>query len=188
MTLYSRHLPHWHPESAWLFVTWRLAGTIPQFPELLLPRQQSNPRAGIAFAAFDRQMDSAAHGPRWLADPRIARMVAGTLLAGERECDFYQLRAWVVMPNHVHVLWEPHTAMPRITRWVKGSTARKANLVLARTGKVFWQEESYDHWVRNQPELEKIVHYIESNPVHARLASKSEDWPWSSARWSGGTA
>jgi REP element-mobilizing transposase RayT len=69
-------------------------------------------------------------------------MLVDTLLAGERERQFYRLRAWVVMPNHVHVLWQPQVEMPGITRWVKGATARAANLLLGRTGQVFWQDES----------------------------------------------
>ena len=85
------------------------------------------------------------------------------------------------MPNHIHVLWEPQVEMPAITRWVKGSTARQANLILGRTGQVFWQDESYDHWVRDREETEKIVRYIEWNPVQAGLAKNPEDWPWSSA-------
>jgi REP element-mobilizing transposase RayT len=106
-------------------------------------------------------------------------MFAATLLAGERERNFYDLRAWVVMPNHVHVVWTPRVPMPEITRWVKGSTARRANTLLGRTGRAFWQDESYDHWVRGREELEKVVGYIERNPVHAGLAKIPEEWPWS---------
>jgi putative transposase len=190
MTYYhSRHLPHWHPEAAWLFVTWRLAGSLPFKPNLLELRPPVPKGPGATFASLDRQIDHAGHGPKWLADPRVARIVEEILLAGERERGFYLLRAWAIMPNHVHVLWNPCVPVSRITRWVRGSTARKANLVLGRTGKMFWQGESYDHWVRNPDELEKIVRYIESNPVAAGLAGAPELWPWSSASSrAGGTA
>jgi putative DNA methylase len=56
----------------------------------------------------------------------------------------------------------------------------EANLLLGRTG-AFWQHESYDHWVRNEREFNRIVAYIEENPVSAGLAAAVEDWPWSSA-------
>ena len=79
--------------------------------------------AGATFVALDRQADQARCGPRWLGDPRIARMVVDTLLAGKRERQFYRLRAWVVMPNQVHVLWQPQVEMPGTTRWVKGAPA-----------------------------------------------------------------
>jgi putative transposase len=64
---------------------------------------------------------------------------------------------------------------------LKGTTARYANRLLGRTGEPFWQKESYDHWVRNQTEFDKIRAYIESNPVHAGLAQTPQDFPWSSA-------
>ena len=53
--------------------------------------------------------------------------------------------------------------------------------MLRRTGQTFWQDESYDHWVRTRNEVEKIVRYIEWNPVKAGLAKTPEDWPWSGA-------
>jgi len=93
----------------------------------------------------DRLSDQATSGPLWLRDPRVARLVSQTLQAGEQERGGYRLRAWVIMPNHVHVLWQPHRTLAQITRWVKGSTARQANLILGRTGQPFWQDESYDH-------------------------------------------
>ncbi len=86
------------------------------------------------------------------------------------------------MPNHVHVLLRPMTSMPVVTRWLKGSTARQANLILGRTGESFWQDESFDHRVRDEVELDRIVRYVEHNPVSAGLARNPHDWLWSSAR------
>jgi putative transposase len=57
---------------------------------------------------------------------------------------------------------------------LKGHTARQANKLLARTG-TFWQEESYDHYVRNSEAHQRIVHYIRQNPVKAGLVSRSEE-------------
>jgi REP element-mobilizing transposase RayT len=104
-----------------------------------------------------------------------------TIHIGERERHFYELCAYVVMENHVHLLIRPFQPVPLIMRWLKGSTARKANQLLERTGKAFWQDESYDHWVRSHKELAKIVKYIEWNPMAAGLVHSAEEWPWSSA-------
>jgi putative transposase len=60
------------------------------------------------------------------------------------------------MPNHVHLLILPNTAVSEIMRWLKGSTARKANQLLERTGRPFWQDESYDHWVRSDKKFGRI--------------------------------
>jgi type I restriction enzyme R subunit/putative DNA methylase len=53
--------------------------------------------------------------------------------------------------------------------------------LLHRTGERFWQDESFDHWVRSEGEFIRIQKYIENNPVKAGLVAKAEDWPWSSA-------
>lgn len=85
------------------------------------------------------------------------------------------------MSNHVHVLLQPHKPLREVTRAVKNTSAREANLILGRTGLRFWQDESYDHRVRDGKELERIVRYIEWNPVRAGLVGRAELWPWSSA-------
>ena len=92
------------------------------------------------------------------------------------------------MPNHVHVLMRPKTSLPAITRWLKGSTARQANLILGRTGEAFWQDESFDHRVRDEVELERIIRDVEYHPVSAGLAANPRAWLWSSARLAGESA
>jgi len=110
----------------------------------------------------------------------IARIVVNSLQRGI-ELGHYDLRAWVIMANHVHVLLRPKVAPQRLLGALKGCTAREANVVLGCTGQPFWQAESYDHWVRDAREFEKIVAYIENNPVKAGFVTISEDYPWSSA-------
>jgi type I restriction enzyme R subunit/putative DNA methylase len=87
------------------------------------------------------------------------------------------------MPNHVHLLILPQVSVPVLMRWLKGSTAREANRILGRTGQPFWQDESWDHYLRNSDQLNRTVAYIEGNPVSAGLVGLAELWPWSSAGW-----
>ena len=186
---YRRKLPHWLPdleEQSFLLVNRRLAGSVPrvQYPEPA-PAPLS---AGRAFLLHDRELDKAAFGPVWLQDPRVAQAVSATIENGARQRHFYQLQAWVVMPNHVHVVLRPKQPLPVITRWLKGSSARAANLILGRTGQTFWQPESFDHRIRDDAELERIVAYVENNPVTAGLVRKPGDWCWSSANLTGGSA
>ena len=173
---YERNLPHWHPPGAELFWTWRLYGSLPRPPRewVALP-------AGKAFALMDRHLNAAAHGPVWLKDPRIAQLVVDTLRYGEAQLGLYELRAWVVMANHVHVVLLPHAPVARITRTLKGFTSLQANRILGRDGQAFWQPETYDHWVRGRDELGRIIQYVEGNPVKAGLVVRPEDWGWSSA-------
>ena len=173
MSFYTRHLPHWHPEGAPLFITWRLHGS--------LPAHLAVPRSGRDFVHFDDQLDRAEYGPHWLTDTRIAQSVVDALRFGATDLKLYELRAWVIMSNHVHILVFPNASLPRITKSIKNFTARQANAILDRSNQPFWQNESYDHWVRNRNELEKIVRYIERNPVKAGLTPAVEDFRWSSA-------
>lgn len=70
-----------------------------------------------------------------------------------------------------------------MTKALKGYTAKRANQILMRTGRSFWQKESYDHLVRNAAERERIRSYIEQNPVRAGLVREASDYRWSSAGW-----
>jgi REP element-mobilizing transposase RayT len=94
----------------------------------------------------------------------------------------YQLRSFVVMPNHVHLLVTPQVPATKWLGPLKGFTAHEANVLLASTGKPFWQNESHDHLVRSPEEFDRIRRYIENNPVKAGLAAEPPDFLWSSAR------
>ncbi|MEK7404236.1 MAG: transposase [Acidobacteriota bacterium] len=108
--------------------------------------------------------------------------MANAVRYGETVRQFCTLHAWVIMPNHMHLILEPRMALPDIMRWLKGRTSRVANRILGRTGKPFWQDESFDHWVRSEGELQELIGYVERNPVKAKLVEAEEQWPWSSAR------
>jgi REP element-mobilizing transposase RayT len=174
--LIRRRLPHWHPESHALFITWHLYGSLPKcrYPP------PGHPSAGQAFAWMDRYLDTTLVGPRWLALPNVADLVSVHIRNGAEE-RLYELYAWVVMSNHVHLLIRLLVKPAEAFRRVKGRTARAANLALCRTGEPFWQAESYDHWVRNETEMTRIVRYIETNPVTAGVVDRAEDYRWSSA-------
>ena len=111
----------------------------------------------------------------------------------------YYLLAFCIMFTHVHVLLQPLDAavlgedgflsdelpderspLSVIMHSLKSYTAHEANKLLGRTGQ-FWQHESYDHWVRDDVELGRIVDYIVGNPVSAGHACEPQDWFWSSA-------
>ncbi len=115
----------------------------------------------------------AGHGACWLRQPSITQLVADALrhFEGQR----YLLHAWCVMPNHVHVIVAPlpgHTLSSVLHSW-KSFTAKAANRQLGRTGE-FWQEEYYDHLIRNAEDYAHALRYLTENPVKAGLAP----WPW----------
>jgi REP element-mobilizing transposase RayT len=177
VTFYRRHLPHWQPPNQDLFITWRLFGSLPA----TFRAPHAAKTDGKQFVSFDRELDRASTGPAWLQEPRVAEAAFCELRKAHLDKKLFRLRAYVLIANHVHILIEPLAPLPKITHQIKGATAYHANLILAHTHQRFWQDESFDHWVRDPAEGEKIRQYIERNPVVAGLVARPEDWPWSSA-------
>jgi len=117
--------------------------------------------------------------PMWLADPRAAGEVVKSILWGVPER--YELFAYAVLGNHVHVLLKPLVILEVITQGIKGFSAFQINRLQQAKGRTVWQDESYDHWTRDERELFRIIDYIENNPVAARLCRQPDEWVWSSA-------
>jgi putative transposase len=198
---YHRNLPHFQPLGAMLFVTFRLAGSLPVTILQELSEKAKRDKAGLErlagapermernhreqrrlFGQLDQALDQATSGPCWLRDPKVAALVAESLhyLDGR----MVDLLVFCLMPNHVHVVLTPllqdeteYYALSRIMHSLKGYTAGRANRLLGRTG-AFWHHESYDHVVRNAAELERIVAYVLNNPVKAGLVEDWREWRW----------
>ena len=129
---------------------------------------------------MDRILDTTCTGPLFLRRPEIAKTVMEAI--HYRDLRSYQLHAFVVMPNHVHLLVTPLERASKVMQSLKRFTAREGNRTLGLTEQPFWQDESHDGLVRDEREFARIVHYIERNPVTAGLAATPEEFPWSSAR------
>jgi REP element-mobilizing transposase RayT len=120
-------------------------------------------------------------GECWLRQPALAQLAEGALcfFDGQR----YQLGAWVIMPNHVHLLvdvWE--TPLAELVKSWKSFVAREANKLLGRSG-TFWEREYLDTVIADEAHRRTAVRYIENNPVKAGLAREAKEWAWSSARF-----
>jgi putative DNA methylase len=171
-----RRLPHLNVVGEPQFITFRLRDGLP--PNRSFPA--SSITSGEAFLAMDRLLDEARCGPTFLRQPAVAPVVLDSIYRGA-EIEHYQLHAWVIMPNHVHLLLTPQVSLSRLLGSMKAATARRANLLLHRSGAPFWQDESYDHLVRKGDEFGRVQQYIEGNPVKAALAPRAEEYEWSTA-------
>jgi REP element-mobilizing transposase RayT len=180
---YQRNLPHIMPAGATLFITFRLAGSLPAQVIEQLKREYAQPelaqkdaaqsyaRRRRYFGALGQLLDTDLDGPTWLHQPAVAAIVAEALhYRAGRE---YTLWAYCLMANHVHVLLSllevPAQPFHRTLQSLKARTARRCNELLERHDTAFWQAESYDHYVRDAPEMDRIIAYILNNPVKAGL-------------------
>jgi len=180
------YLPHWESEHGIYFVTFRLADSLPQsviralrVDEISKPKEQQ--RMAKKLEDF---LDRGA-GACVLSQPCIAGIVASALkkFNGVR----YRMLAWCVMPNHVHVVFQPleeHELAEILHAW-KSFTAVEINRKLSRSGPL-WQKEYYDHLIRDGMQLKRAVRYTVENPARAGMRR----WPYvyASAESFGGPA
>ena len=224
-------LPHWYKPGYAHFVTYRLVDSIPR-QQLIRWREERERRIQqpvadgstpsghrerahkLYYKRYDEYLDNHP-GVRWLGHEAVAEVVRENLYHHNQS--LYELLAWCILPNHVHLLMQPfenaltdtgsvsheissHVAdaasirdsvisdeipdtrspLSRIMHSLKSYTANRANELLGKSGR-FWQRESYDHWVRDLDELQRIVDYICLNPVTAGLCAKPQEWKFSSA-------
>ena len=191
------YLPHLRAQGRTYFVTFRLEGTLPQevlrqyqaereslLAKMRGPQDLSPEDRRRLFELYSQKIEAyldTGRGECWLKERPIAELVAGALRFFDNQR--YELGAWVLMPNHVHVILRPlgtHLLDQILKSW-KGFTAREANKLLHRTGESFWSREYYDHLVRDDAERVRLADYIHDNPVKAGLCARWEDWPHSSA-------
>ena len=174
------YLPHCDKPGLVQLVTLRLVDSLPASRrgewQHLLKIEDVRERRKELESYLDRGV-----GECWLRDARVAVCVEEAMRFhhGER----YELLAWCVMPNHVHVLvhvWDwPLAKM--LQNW-KSIAAIVANKLLKRSGS-FWQREYWDTFMRDEEQQRKAVRYIELNPVKAKLCRAPVDWKFGSARF-----
>jgi len=146
------------------------------------------------FVKFEEALHKEESGPVWMKDARVADLIQESL--HYRDGNVFRLDSYSIMSNHVHSVFKPflndrslrvvagsHPQMYEsddptlgvIMKSLKGYTAHEANRLLGRKGE-FWDAESYDHFVRDDAELSRIINYVLNNPVKAGLVKDWRDW------------
>jgi REP element-mobilizing transposase RayT len=174
------YLPHRDEPGLTQMVTFHVADSFPaalrsEWEALFVIEEDAERRKKLQ-AYLDR-----GRGECPLRKPPIAALVDGALRF--HHGTKYELRAWGVMPNHLHALFKV-TAQPMgqvIADW-KEYTARQANKLLGRRGQ-FWAADYWDTLMRDAAHEVQARNYAEKNSVKARLAREPREWPWSSARF-----
>lgn len=174
--VWSKQLPHWHQDGKYIFVTFRLADSLPQ-TKLNEFRVEKNKWISLHPFPWSKEDESDYHRKfstvidKWLdsdygscilRDEKCRAIVENALHFYDAKR--YELIAYVVMPNHVHLLvrmLEQYEIMKSIYS-IKNFTAKEINKTLGTQGKI-WQSESFDRIIRNEDHLKRVIHYIVKN-------------------------
>ncbi len=191
-----RRLPHWDQQSTFAFITFRLSDSLPVdlLDQLRFERSQILSTFGIACEANEIGQHMRNLSPRdasilkwrlfqvWdgllnkglgrcvLQQPSISRVVADGIMKFDQQR--YIVSAFVVMPNHVHILAafeKPGMIAKQGSDW-RRFFAKEINQILGRTGHL-WQQDQFDHLVRSEASFDNIRKYIIDNPAQAKLRS-----------------
>ena len=207
VTMYHRHLPHWRQKGATYFVTFRLADSLPQekLNELKNIREEwkdkhfgglepeSNDNESIeeyqdewkeltrlVTAKSEKWLDQG-YGKCVLKELNVREIVIEALenFDGEQ----YELGAYVIMPNHVHLIMRPlgGNELENILQGRKRRTSREINKLVSQGGNL-WQQESYDRIIRDAEHLWKTLQYIGRNPAKANI-SENHSTLWICKNW-----
>jgi putative transposase len=199
---YQRNLPHFQPQGATFLVNFCLASSLPaavieelrletEKLERCLAEVKENDQKAILREQIKRQhidnwddaLHTTKHGTFYLREDAVARIVSDSIRFHDRE--WFDIEAFCIMPNHVHLVITPlkkpdgvEFSLSQIMHNIKRNSAKQANILLNRTG-AFWQHENYDHYIRDNMELHRILTYVLSNPVKAGLVDDWTQWKWS---------
>jgi REP element-mobilizing transposase RayT len=177
------YLPHFDGSELPQFVTLRLYDSVPNSVLIRWHRELNTTGLRVDQLLLRRRIEhylDQGYGQSFLRNPIVATTVQNDLLSYDGNA--LKLFAWVVMPNHLHLLATRYTdqTLAGIMQSFKSLTSHKANNLLKRIGR-FWMADYFDRYIRNAEHFVRTVQYIESNPVKAKLCARPEDWPFSSA-------
>ena len=179
------YLPHFDGPNLTQLVAFRLADSLPSdvVKDIKVRSNESDTRGRTK--RIEELLDSS-RGACYLKVPKIAEIVQDAFFHLDGMA--YVLIAWVIMPNHAHMVVETrsgHSLSSIVQAW-KSYTAKKANRILGRKGR-FWQPEYFDRLIRDDSHLAAVIEYVHNNPVKAGLVQTAEMWPFSSATTAGET-
>lgn len=171
------YLPHWN--ARFVFVTFRLADSLPLYAMEEI-NALDDKWYGKYAQEWTEQIEQAYQRERAILSNELLDKALGscilkrtdvreTLIKALMHFDEvrYRMHAYVVMPNHVHLLMETldEWLMQDVMRSLKGYSAHIINKMIGTTGKV-WGRESYDRYIRDEQHFYRVIRYIQRNPRH----------------------
>lgn len=179
---YRGFLPHFDIGSRYQMITYRLNDSLPAEVLTYLREKESD---NIEYRKKIEKLIDAGYGSCLLKEPAVAEMIIENWIFFDKKK--YDLIAYVVMPNHVHVMIKMYLEAPlsKIIHSWKSYTSKKFNSVLKNENKdisdVKWEHDYWDRYIRDENHFVSAVDYIHNNPVKAGLCKLPEDWHYSSS-------
>ncbi len=181
------YLPHFDMSGLYQGITYRLADSLPGSAGVPpASPSQSDAQKAERRKQIERDLNKG-YGSCILRDRKIAKIVvdAWKYFDGKR----YDLVAYVVMPNHVHVLIKTceGCSLSKVIHSWKSFTAHEIYTYLRKCGRDaraprVWQPDYFDRFIRDDRHFVQAIAYIHDNPVKAGLCRHASEWPWSSAK------
>ena len=180
---YHRDLPHYDAHNQYQMITYRLADSLAQSYLRQLQEEKD--------CSYRRRIE--AHLDRSLGSCLLRREEFASIVISSWEYwhkKRYDLIAYVIMPNHVHLLvriYEGESLSTILHSWKSWTSheIHQKQRALNEEDKIFtplWQRECWDRYIRHEQHFIDAVNYIHLNPVKAGLITRPEDWQWSSAK------
>ncbi|MCL4548831.1 MAG: transposase [Bacteroidetes bacterium] len=185
---HRRNLPHLYYNEGKYFITFRLVDSLPlEFLERIHKEfnnsiDELSIKEKKIFKKYDELLNKAYKGDKYLSIPEVAEIVRRTIQY-EDDRDV-KVICYCIMPNHVHLVFElmkNNRGISKIMQSIKRVSSKRSNEFLKRTGK-FWQDESFDRWIRDDKELFNIINYVLENPVNAGLVDDWRKWQYTYIR------
>ena len=180
-------LPHWQQPGGTYFITFNMADAIPRSKRMRLEEERANwlnanPEPWKPWqekeyherfsGALERWLD-AGYGSCFLNDPAASDIVAKTI--EHFDDDRYLQHAWVVMPNHVHlvVTLNPDYTMEKALHSWKSYSSHELKRQFSDAPTPFWQRDYFDRLIRDPKHFANCIRYIRKNPTKAKLLANT---------------
>ncbi|MDD5158626.1 MAG: transposase [Sulfuricurvum sp.] len=161
------HLPHIDLKGYYQFVTFRTFESVDEFvrkwdfsPAMSNKEKQQK---------IDEYLDISIKGA-YLKDD-VLKYLFDFLISNDKR--LYELVAFCIMNNHVHILFKPLENLSKVMQKIKGTSAKKINEILGKNGR-FWADDYYDKAIRDEKHFSVVYEYIKNNPLKIDEINNSE--------------
>jgi putative transposase len=150
------HLPHTDIAGYYQFITFRTFDSTDSFLAKLFKEETENSKKQLT---ADLHLDESQQGAYLHGE---VLLYLSEFLKNKNQ-ELYQLTAFCIMPNHVHLLVKPLKKLSVLMNNLKGSSSKAINEIMNREG-TFWAQTYYDKAIRDQKHFDVVYNYIKNNP------------------------